>query len=133
MTLSNASKCPCGSNLKYIKCCGQYIKLRKDALTAEALMRSRYTAYVLNDEAYLLYSWHHSTRPEALDLYDDEVDWKQLRIVSTRLGKQQDKSGEVEFIADYLVHRTRLKIHELSQFVKENNRWFYLNGEIKTE
>jgi len=96
-------------------------------------MRSRYTAYVLNDEAYLLDSWHPSTRPEALDLYDDEVDWKQLRIVSTRLGKQQDKSGEVEFIADYLVHRTRLKIHELSQFVKENNRWFYLNGEIKTE
>ena len=72
--LSNASKCACGSSRKYIKCCGQYIKQGIKPQTAEVLMRSRYCAYVLQDEEYLLTTWHPSTRPIQLNLQHDNIE-----------------------------------------------------------
>ena len=129
ISLSRSSKCPCGSQLKYIKCCGQYTKQGNKPLTAEALMRSRYTAYVIKNEQYLLNSWHSSTRPAKLDLDNDSTEWCRLEIVATDAGKPADDKGTVEFIACFKVHNQRQQLHEVSRFVKEAGQWFYLDGE----
>ncbi len=91
-------------------------------------MRSRYTAYVLQDAEYLLKTWHHSTRPDELDLVSAPVNWIRLEITSTIAGLQKDDNGEVEFIARYKTHNTSQQLHELSLFVKENNQWFYVKA-----
>ena len=133
--LSNASKCACGSTRKYIKCCGLYIKKGVLVPTAEVLMRSRYTAYVLNDKKYLLNSWHSSTRPSESDLEDDDVEWASLVVLDTSGGTSSDNDGTVEFIAYYKrhgkSHNKKQQIHEVSRFVKEDNQWFYIDGLIK--
>jgi len=128
--ISKSSKCPCSSGLKYSKCCGQYLKQGRVPLTAESLMRSRYTAYVLKDETYLLSCWHTTTRPLQLDLEKDITDWLNLEILMCEAGKEYDNNGKVEFIATFKRENTRQQIHEVSRFVKENERWFYLDGEI---
>jgi len=128
--LSNASKCACGSSRKYIKCCGQYIKQGIKPLTAEVLMRSRYCAYVLQDEEYLLTTWLPSTRPAQLNLQHDNVEWTQLEILATSAGKPLDNTGTVEFIAYYKGEGQKQQIHEVSQFVKEHNQWLYVDGLI---
>lgn len=131
-TLSNASKCACGSTRKYIKCCGLYIKKGFQAPTAEELMRSRYTAYVLNDKDYLLNTWHLSTRPVESDLEEEDVEWASLDILASSDGTKSDYTGTVEFIAYYKrcgkLHNKKQHIHEVSNFVKENNQWFYVDG-----
>lgn len=129
--LSNASKCACGSTRKYIQCCGQYIKRGKLPTSAEALMRSRFTAYFLSDEAYLLNTWHVSTRPTELKLEDDKFTWNSLEVISTSAGKSQDKKGTVEFIASYTVQGKKQQINEVSRFVKDNNQWFYVDGVVE--
>ena len=126
--ISKSAKCPCGSGLKYMKCCGRYIKKAERPATAEMLMRSRYTAYVLQDAEYLLKTWHRSTRPAELDLVSEPVNWNGLEITSTIAGLQKDDNGEVEFIARFKAHNTSQQLHELSLFVKENNQWFYVKA-----
>lgn len=128
-TLSKSSRCPCGSALKYIKCCGQYLRQGKHALTAEALMRSRYTAYVLRDEEYLLKSWHQSTRPLKLELENETTEWLKLELLATHQGRQGDTQGTVEFIAYFKAHMQRQQLHEVSHFVREDNQWYYLDAE----
>lgn len=92
-------------------------------------MRSRYTAYALKNETYLLNSWHESTRPESLNLKNDSTRWKKLKIISA-------SDNKVNFVA-YFTQDTLNKdkiyaLTEQSNFVKDNN-WFYLNGEkVKT-
>lgn len=90
-------------------------------------MRSRYTAFTLNDEAFLLQSWHQSTRPKALN-HDDEknIKWVDLKVLRHEPG---DKSSIVEFIARYKINGKAGKIHELSRFTKEGDRWFYVDGD----
>ena len=128
--LSNASKCACGSTRKYIQCCGQYIKRGEQPTSAEALMRSRFTAYFLSDGDYLLKFWHTSTRPAELNLDDDKFTWNSLEVISTSAGKSQDKKGTVEFIASYTEQGKKQQIHEVSRFVKENSQWFYVDGVV---
>ncbi|PKN22360.1 MAG: hypothetical protein CVU68_04410, partial [Deltaproteobacteria bacterium HGW-Deltaproteobacteria-3] len=62
--------CPCGNGLKFAECCGPFLEGSRPAPTAEALMRSRYTAFAVQDVPYILRSWHRSTRPASLDLSD---------------------------------------------------------------
>lgn len=104
-------------------------------LTAETLMRSRYSAYVLEDEAYLLSTWHSSTCPTALNLQQERIEWTKLDILTTRAGRAVDNTGSVEFIAHYyiadgLAAADKQQLHEVSQFVKENDQWFYVDGLI---
>jgi len=86
-------------------------------------MRSRYSAYVHKLEDYLLASWHPSTRPQQLDLASDNSQWLGLQIKRA----SPDKAS-VEFIARYKVNGKAERLHELSQFVRENGRWYYLEG-----
>ena len=118
--------CPCGTGLTLGECCGPVLDGRP-APTAEALMRSRYTAFAVGDAAHLRASWHASTRPRELDL-DDDVRWRSLEIVSTSAGGPFDDAGVVEFVARYRDGAERGVLHETSRFVREGGRWFYVDG-----
>jgi len=88
-------------------------------------MRSRYTAYVLRNERYLLDSWHSTTRPESIDVNTSEQ-WVRLRILNS-------EKTHVEFIATYRVQGKAYKMHENSRFVVEDGEWFYVDGVLKSE
>ena len=83
-------------------------------------MRSRYTAYAMNNEQYLLDSWHASTRPESIDM-DPTAQWIRLVIV-------KNNNNHVEFIATYRIQGKAHKLHENSRFVFEDGKWFYVDG-----
>jgi SEC-C motif-containing protein len=123
-------KCPCGSGDQYAHCCGRYISQPGTAVTAEALMRSRYCAYARKDKQYLLQTWHPSTRPSLMDL-DDEVpmQWIGLKILCTEAGGRDDDKGLVEFVALFKVNGRAGRLHEISRFIKEDGRWFYVDGD----
>ena len=82
MLSTNPQTCPCGSGHTYEACCEKYISNKEIPSAPEQLMRSRYSAYVLKNEDYLLQSWHESTRPDTLDLKTDTTQWKKLKIIS---------------------------------------------------
>ncbi|KMN29696.1 MULTISPECIES: YchJ family protein [Chromobacterium] len=127
------SACPCGLGPAYAACCGRYLDdAGAPAPTAEALMRSRYTAYARGDEGYLLASWHASTRPQSLDLAADAgvVKWLGLDVLATEAGGATDVGGMVEFIARCKVGGKAERMHERSRFVREDGRWFYVSGEL---
>lgn len=92
-------------------------------------MRSRYSAYVLGLESYLLTTWHPSTRPAALNLAEDAgIRWLGLEV---RHHQQQDRAhATVEFVARYRVAGRGHRLHENSRFVLEEGRWFYLEGVV---
>jgi len=112
--------CPCGTGLPEMKCCGPVLSGETLAATPEALMRSRYTAYSQHNTAYLLSSWHASTRPETLEL-ESGIKWFQLDIL-------QASHHIVEFCARYRVQGKAGKLHEVSEFVFEGGCWYYLKG-----
>ena len=126
-TVSNL--CPCGSTKNFADCCARYIDSNQPAPTAEALMRSRYTAYTLQREDYLLATWHQSTRPSALGLAED-ASTKWLGLEVKRHEQQDDDHAIVEFVARYKVNGRAHRLHEESRFVREDGRWFYMDGKI---
>jgi len=126
--VTNNQACPCGAKQDYLHCCGRYIEGQETAPTAEALMRSRYTAYTLQNEPYLLKTWHDSTRPDTLAMAQDQfIKWTGLTIKHTERGGEQDNEGIVEFVARYKLNGKAQKIHEVSQFEKHNGQWLYVN------
>jgi SEC-C motif-containing protein len=125
----NSTLCPCGSNKNHTACCAPYVESNTPAPTAEALMRSRYTAYTLLREDYLLATWHTSTRPTSLDLAADAAT-KWIGLEVKRHEQQDTDHATVEFIARYKVNGRAHRLHEVSRFVREDGRWFYVDGEI---
>jgi SEC-C motif domain protein len=121
--------CPCGTNKPYAACCGHYLDGIDIPATAEALMRSRYTAYTLLREEYLLATWHVSTRPEQLGLAD-ETAGKWLGLEVKRHEQQDAEHAIVEFVARYKVGGRAHRLHEVSRFVREDRRWFYVDGVV---
>lgn len=91
-------------------------------------MRSRYTAFTLQREDYLLSTWNSSTRPLALGLAD-EVDTQWIGLVVKRHEQQNPNQAIVEFVASYKVKGRAYKLHEVSRFVREEGRWFYVDGD----
>ncbi len=94
-------------------------------------MRSRYTAYTLQREDYLLATWHPSTRPAALGLAED-IAPKWLGLEVKRHEQQDDEHASVEFVARFKIQGRAHRLHETSRFVKEHGRWLYVDGDIKT-
>jgi SEC-C motif-containing protein len=121
----NANNCPCGQPFLYENCCEPYLKLTKMAPSPLVLMRSRYTAYVLENEAYLLATWHRTTRPEALNLANNPIKtkWIRLEILDST---QQTHTGTVSFVAYYKENGRLLKMAENSHFVFENQQSYYV-------
>jgi len=96
-------------------------------------MRSRYTAYVLGAEDYLLGTWHPSTRPVRLGLADGvPVKWLGLEVLRVEADDPGDAHGTVEFVARCKPAGRAQRLHETSRFVREDGRWFYLNGSGKS-
>ncbi len=126
-----AAPCPCGSNRAYSDCCARYLDGSQPAPTAEALMRSRYTAYTLQREDYLLATWHPATRPAALGLTEN-VATKWLGLEVKRHQQLDDNHALVEFVARYKVQGRAHRLHETSRFARESDRWLYVDGDIKT-
>ena len=127
---SHQEPCPCGSQRPFTACCGPLINGDERAMTAEQLMRSRYSAYVTGDALYLERTWHPSTRPARLQLDSaPQPQWKGLKILASTDGGAEDDRGSVEFIARYKTGGRAGKLHEKSRFVKENNRWYYLDAD----
>ena len=92
-------------------------------------MRSRYTAFTLQREDYLLATWHKSTQPQALGLAE-EVDTKWIGLVVKRHEQQDADHAIVEFVAKYKVKGRAHKLHEVSRFVNEEEKWFYVDGDL---
>src|SRR5688572_28400782 len=90
--------CPCGTGLPLAECCGRLHDGTAPAATAEQLMRSRYSTFVLGDPGYLLATWHATTRPRMLEL-DPAVRWTGLDVLATTGGAMFDAEGTVEFRA----------------------------------
>jgi SEC-C motif domain protein len=120
--------CPCGGGA-YAGCCGRYVDGGEAAPNAETLMRSRYTAYTLGRESYLLATWYASTRPPTLDL-DSTPAPKWLGLEVKRHQQQDDGHAIVEFVARYKVGGRALRMHEVSRFVREDGRWYYVDGVV---
>lgn len=122
------SACPCGSGQAYPACCGRWHD-GAAAPTAEALMRSRYSAFVLGLEPYLLTSWHASTRPASLGLAE-ETGTKWLGLEIRRASQPDESHATVEFVARYRIAGRGHRLHEISRFVREDGRWFYVDGDV---
>jgi SEC-C motif domain protein len=120
-------RCPCGSGLPLAECCGRLHEGRATAATAEQLMRSRYSAFVVGDAAYLLATWHPATRPRWLDL-DPEVRWTGLDVLATTGGALLAAEGTVEFRAHYVRGGAAGTQHENSRFVRDGGQWRYVDG-----
>lgn len=128
--MTESGACPCGSGEPYPGCCGP-AHAGVPVPTAEALMRSRYSAFALGLGDYLLASWHPSTRPADLDP-DPDVSWRRLQIVEAVAGGPDDAEGEVEFRASYRSPAGAGLLHERSRFVREDGCWTYLTGDVLT-
>lgn len=124
--------CPCTPTRPYETCCGPHHAAfaqtgRLTASTAEALMRSRYSAFVLDRRDYLLASWHPSTRPGQLDAPEAGLQWLGLEV------KAQQEKGDTATVA--FVARSKLggrahRLVETSRFVREGGQWFYVDGDL---
>lgn len=121
------SPCVCGSNKHYQDCCNQYISGNRPAVTVEALMRSRFTAYTQLNFPYLKQTWHPRTRREKINVRAD-IKWLDLEVVNVNDGGEFDKKGTVEFIVNYQIDQEPKRLHEISLFRKEKGRWYYYNG-----
>lgn len=91
-------------------------------------MRSRYSAFVLKLEAYLLATWHHTTRPAALELAADNSKWLGLEVRKHTL--ESADRATVEFVARYKTGGRAHRLHEISRFVREEGRWYYVDGQF---
>lgn len=121
--------CPCGSTHPYPECCGLY-HAGAPAPDAQSLMRSRYSAYVLCNEPYLLATWHPTTRPDSIP-FDPAQKWLGLTVLDAK--STGELSAEVEFIARSRVsNAAAFRLHERSRFVREDGRWLYVDGDFVT-
>ena len=136
MTVTADGPCPCGRldarrrPLSFARCCGPYLAdfAGRPAPDAESLMRSRYCAFVLEDADYLRASWHASTRPPDI-AFEPGLRWLGLEVRGHRV--IDDAHAEVEFVARSRLAGRAHRLHERSRFVREDGRWYYVDGDLK--
>jgi SEC-C motif domain protein len=122
-------RCPCRKKsdiTTYADCCQPYHLGVRVALTAEALMRSRYAAFVVKDASYVSATWHLSTRPSRMDFAPTQ-EWLSLKVCAAT---EAGDTANVEFIARSRIGGRSDVLHEVSRFVRERGQWFYLDGTI---
>ncbi|MBT9518633.1 MAG: hypothetical protein IV112_18265 [Methyloversatilis discipulorum] len=119
--------CVCGSGRAADACCARF-HAGEPAPTPEALMRSRYSAFVLDLREYLLATWHPTTRPAALPPPEPGLKWLGLEVKRSAL--QDADRGTVEFVARSKLGGRAHRLHENSRFVRENGRWYYVDGDF---
>jgi len=130
-SIDTLTPCPCGNPAGYTECCGT-LHDGVVAASAEQLMRSRYSAYVLKREDYLLASWHPDTRPATLRLSAQQPPPTWLGLAVRRAEDVDGDHATVEFVARYRLGGGRAqRQHETSRFERRDGRWYYLDGELK--
>jgi SEC-C motif domain protein len=122
--------CPCGAQGSYAACCGRWHAgpLHLQAPDAEALMRSRYAAYVLQLADYLQATWHASTRPSGDFHFEPGLRWLGLEV--KRHAITGPATAVVEFVARSKLGGRAHRLHETSRFVHEAGRWYYVDGDV---
>lgn len=125
-----SGECPCGSGRPYVDCCAPLHRGERGAATAEALMRSRYAAYVLALEDYLRQTWHPETCPADLDLHVTPAPkWLGLEVRKHQL--QDTSHATVEFVARWREAGRGRRLHETSRFERQaDGRWLYVDGDL---
>ena len=133
--MSAERDCPCGRvdakkrAVAYADCCGRFIDHLDSTPAPDAahLIRSRYTAFVRERADYLLATWHSSKRPTHLD-FDAGAKWLGLEVRDHQV--TGDNTAEVSFVARYRLPSGAVRMHERSRFVREDGRWFYVDGDV---
>jgi len=122
--------CPCGRPAAYDACCGRWHSgpLHLQAPDAEALMRSRYSAFVKERAEYLQLTWHPSTRPGEPPTFEPGLRWLGLDV--RRHQRTDDDHATVEFVARSKLGGRAHRLHETSRFVREGGRWYYVGGDV---
>jgi SEC-C motif-containing protein len=122
---ASVTTCYCGLPAPYDDCCGRFHREDAKAPTAERLMRSRFSAFCVGDEAYLLRTWHPSTRPPHID-FDKALRWERLEVLKTSGGGFLDTDGTVRFRAHYVERGRAGYQEEHSRFVVQDGAWLYV-------
>jgi SEC-C motif-containing protein len=127
-------KCPCESGKEYTQCCEVFITGKETPKTAEQLMRSRYSAYVGKEIAYILKTILPKKRKdideEGVRTWSEKTHWQRLEIRRTEKGGIQDTDGTVEFIAHYKEKTLASKHHEIAKFKRFKEQWYYVDSEF---
>lgn len=135
LDLGKDEKCPCGSDKKFGECCGQYLLEGAKPKTAEALMRSRYSAFVIQKVSYLVETHHTETRKDldesSLENWAKGAEWDGLEILVADKGQEFDTEGTVEFSCRYYWEGKLQIHHEVSTFKKEGGVWRFYDGQLK--
>ena len=130
-------QCPCGSGRAYAECCQMYIKGKAKAPTAEALMRSRYSAYVEHEIDYIINTCvargENEIDPKSTRDWSEQSTWLGLKIVSVEKGGPADNEGSVEFEALYERNGLKETHHEKARFKKEKGEWLYEDGRVASQ
>lgn len=127
--------CPCGTGKNYSDCCEPFVAGKKKAPTAEALMRSRYTAFAVGQLDHVERTHHAGTRKdldmEGVKSWALNSDWLGLEILGTEQGQEKDSTGKVEFKCQFVFNGATQTHHELSTFQKEDGEWFFVDGVMR--
>lgn len=135
--MADKDLCPCGSGKIYEECCEPIIKGKTEALTAESLMRARYTSYVKHEIDFIINSCEEGEKIAEIDRaateqWSKESTWHGLKILNTQKGLESDDEGLVEFEAAYTDKNHLNEIHhENAYFKKVNGKWLYEAGDVK--
>ena len=132
IAMTSRSDCPCGLPAPYETCCGRYHTgpLQGLAPDATALMRSRYTAFVLGLSDYLLQSWHPNTRPALLEPPEPGLRWLGLEVKRSQVIDADH--ALVEFVARSKLGGRAHRLHEISRFERVDGRWLYVDGDVRS-
>ncbi|WP_433254207.1 YchJ family protein [Streptosporangium sp. CA-135522] len=122
-----ATPCPCGLPASYRDCCGRFHRGDSAAPTAELLMRSRFSAFSVGDDDYLLRTWHPATRPPHVDL-DRTLRWVRLEVLETTGGSAFHTEGTVRFRAHYVEGGRAGQMDEHSRFARHEGGWVYVGA-----
>ncbi|MCF6282785.1 MAG: YchJ family protein [Candidatus Polarisedimenticolaceae bacterium] len=129
-----SSVCHCGSGKLFEECCGPILAGKEKAITAEALMRSRYSAYAMGKIEYLGDTLHpdnrHDHDVDATRRWAMNSEWLNLEIGVTEAGGKEDDKGTVEFTATFKEKGIQRKHHENSRFEKLDGAWYYVDGDL---
>jgi SEC-C motif domain protein len=126
-------ECPCGSTIALADCCQPLIEGERSAETAEALMRARYTAHAIKAFDYIFDTTHPDSRQDddrkSTAAWSKRLDWQHLEIRSVEGGGVDDEKGLVEFVARYRKNGKAFDHHEIAEFVREDGRWYFKDGQ----
>ncbi len=127
-------ECFCGSHRSFENCCNRFISGQVKPQTPEELMRSRYSAYTIGDLEFIAETMKepasHGFNKESAEQQSKQMHWLALEIKNT---KTEGNKGIVEFIAHYSADNKKYSLHEVSEFSREDNTWYYVNGKIIPE